>query len=64
MSAGTRRFVATRELHAFRTAQMMGRAEGMQLKRSGNTPGPGGRRKFGIPRIDQSEPFVTLLKEL
>ena len=45
--------VATRELHAFRTAHMMGRAEGMQLKHRASVRVHGGRVCAAIPWIDQ-----------
>ena len=59
MSAGTRHFVATRELHAFRTAHMMVRAEGMQLKHRSKTPGPGAADSAAIPWIDQNQTFCN-----
>ena len=49
--------VATRELHAFRTAHMMVRAEGMQLKHRSKTPGPGAADSAAIP-VDRPESNV------
>ena len=49
--------VATRELHAFRTAHMMVRAEGMQLKHRSSVRVHGGRRKCGHP-VDRPESNV------
>ena len=52
VSPGTRHFVATQEMHAAGIPHRVLGAGSMQLKHSGNTPGPGGRVCAAIPRVD------------
>ena len=64
VSPGTRRFVATQEMHAAGTPHRVLSAGSMQLKHSGNTPGPSGCVCAASRESTINKPFLVVSSQL